>query len=363
MPASFQSIPVLDYSLALGPEKPVFLSQLRHALMNVGFLYLTNTSVPNSLVDQVREMSPKFFDLSQEKKDALGMVHSPHFMGYSRFATQMTKGIVDQREQFEFCVPYECRWKEGDPLYMRVWGPCQWPAEEDVPNFQHVFTEYGLAISRLSTHFLELICESVGLAPNALDPFLKDTVEPCHRGKIAKYPDTVPGSDSDNGVAPHFDPDFLTFLMQVTDQPGLQVQNQDGDWIPAPPIPYSWVVNIGRALNTVTKNVVLATSHKALLPPPGTGARYSIPFLQGLNPHIRLSDYELDFPPEIIALRDARDGNNIDSANYAEFETSCAGEANLVGRVKTHPEVAERFYPEYFAKYFPNGMPVQASAY
>jgi len=30
---------------------------------------------------------------------------------------------------------------------------------------------------------------------------------------------------------------------------------------------------------------------------------------------------------------------------------------------RSHPDVAERHYPELFKKYFPNGLPTQGSAY
>jgi len=53
------------------------------------------------------------------------MANSPHFLGYSRLGAEMTKGAVDQREQFDIATPLEDRWKPGDPEYIRLWGPSQ----------------------------------------------------------------------------------------------------------------------------------------------------------------------------------------------------------------------------------------------
>jgi isopenicillin N synthase-like dioxygenase len=66
---SFSHIPILDLSQAKDPDtKPAFLDQLRHALIEVGFLYLTNVGLPDKLIEQVKEEGVAFFDLPEEEK-------------------------------------------------------------------------------------------------------------------------------------------------------------------------------------------------------------------------------------------------------------------------------------------------------
>jgi hypothetical protein len=66
---SFDSIPILDLSLAKQPAtKPQFLEQLRHALLEVGFLYLKNVGIPEELTQRVIDEGVKFFDLPMEEK-------------------------------------------------------------------------------------------------------------------------------------------------------------------------------------------------------------------------------------------------------------------------------------------------------
>ena len=133
---NFTSIPILDYALLSSPDsRPAFIEQLRHALINVGFLYLEHAPVSDTLIDDVIAYLPRVFGLPQERKDALRMANSPHFLGYSRLGVEMTKGAADQREQFDIATPFECAWKPGDPEYLRLWGPSQvrlfffyWPA-------------------------------------------------------------------------------------------------------------------------------------------------------------------------------------------------------------------------------------------
>jgi isopenicillin N synthase-like dioxygenase len=123
---NFTNVPILDYHLLSAPDtRSLFIEQLRDALINVGFLYLEHTPVPDDLFDEVIAYLPKVFGLPQERKDALRMANSPHFLGYSRLGVEMTKGAVDQREQFDIATPFESTWKPGDPEYWRLWGPSQ----------------------------------------------------------------------------------------------------------------------------------------------------------------------------------------------------------------------------------------------
>ena len=68
MSSSFQSIPILDYSLSLSDAtKPEFLRKLRHALLEVGFLYIKNTSIDGELIQRVIDLGKAFFELPEEK--------------------------------------------------------------------------------------------------------------------------------------------------------------------------------------------------------------------------------------------------------------------------------------------------------
>ena len=54
------------------------------------------------------------------------MRNSPHFLGYNRIGSEFTKGLQDQREQFDFATEYKgSPWTEGQPDWLRLWGPSQ----------------------------------------------------------------------------------------------------------------------------------------------------------------------------------------------------------------------------------------------
>jgi len=79
--SNFTSIPILNYALLSSPDtRAIFIQQLQHALFDVGFLYLEHTPVPDALFDEVIAYLPRVFALPQERKDALRMTYTPHFL-------------------------------------------------------------------------------------------------------------------------------------------------------------------------------------------------------------------------------------------------------------------------------------------
>jgi isopenicillin N synthase-like dioxygenase len=79
---SFNSVPILDLALSRDPlTKPAFLKSLRHALLEVGFLYLKNTGVDDALIQDVIVQGKAFFDLPEEKKLEIEMKNAPSFLG------------------------------------------------------------------------------------------------------------------------------------------------------------------------------------------------------------------------------------------------------------------------------------------
>lgn len=83
---TFSSIPILPLSQALNPDtKPKFLEDLRSALLNVGFLYLSETGLPDRLIkDVIKECQGFFQDLPQEEKERIEMKNAKSFLGWSR---------------------------------------------------------------------------------------------------------------------------------------------------------------------------------------------------------------------------------------------------------------------------------------
>jgi isopenicillin N synthase-like dioxygenase len=126
MSSNFQSIPIIDLSLANSPAtRSGLLQQLHQALIEVGFLYVSNHEVPQNVVSDLKEVLPRLFNLDLEHKEKVALYNSPHFLGYSRIGSETTAGVQDQREQFEFATELPYTWSEDKPRYERLKGPNQ----------------------------------------------------------------------------------------------------------------------------------------------------------------------------------------------------------------------------------------------
>jgi len=123
---TFTEIPKLDLSLA-DTNKDLLLSQLRHALTEVGFLYITNYGVPEDVISDLVNILPALFSLPDEVKEQVSLHNSPHFLGYSGDGSETTAGKTDRREQFEFATELSETWtpENGESLYERLRGPNQ----------------------------------------------------------------------------------------------------------------------------------------------------------------------------------------------------------------------------------------------
>lgn len=88
---TFTELPILPLSQALDPKtKPQFLADLRSALLNVGFLYLSETGLPEQLVEEVIKECKGFFEnLPHEEKERIEMKNQKSFLGWSRVSRHL----------------------------------------------------------------------------------------------------------------------------------------------------------------------------------------------------------------------------------------------------------------------------------
>jgi isopenicillin N synthase-like dioxygenase len=113
-------------------------------------------------------------------------------------------------------------------------------------------------MSNLADSFLGLVAECLSLPRQTFIPFRGNM----DRLKFIKYPPAAAGSQ---GVGPHKDSTGLfTFLSQDT-VGGLQVLNKAGQWIDAPPVPRSLVVNIAQGFEAITGGLCPATTHRVVV--------------------------------------------------------------------------------------------------
>ncbi|KAI1166585.1 2OG-Fe(II) oxygenase superfamily protein [Nemania serpens] len=352
MTTSFDAIPIIDLSQADDPSTlPQLLHDLRHALVDVGFLYVSNHGVPSAIVAELVSALPALFGLEPETKRAVGLENSPHFLGYSGVGSETTAGSVDAREQFEFATELPATWREGLPLHERLAGPNQWPGRD--AKLRGVIESYISELTQLGTRFLDLVAQALLLPRGTFQPFLSDQ----HRLKLVHYPESRPGSSA-QGVGPHKDSSgWWTFLLQASppEVKGLQVLNKSGAWVNVPVVPGTFVVNIGQAFEVVTGSVCKATTHRVLS---GRSERFSVPFFQGVRRDLTKAEAVDTLAAHFAGLGgdESVEGSQVDSAFLrGKYETW--GESQLRTKVRSHRENGRRFYAEVYEQYINDDAP------
>ena len=91
--SSVTTLPEVDLRHPAGQLR----ERLRAVAHEVGFFYLTGHDVPDGLIHRMLAAARRLFALSQAEKDAVAMVRSPHFRGYTRLGGELTRGEVDWR--------------------------------------------------------------------------------------------------------------------------------------------------------------------------------------------------------------------------------------------------------------------------
>ena len=260
----FTEIPVVDMSAGLSPVA----AAIRRASTEVGFFYVSGHGVPAEIVEAAYDISRRFFARSEAEKQ-LVRINARH-RGFLKVgeAKMYESARPDLKESFIFGLDLP----ESDPDVRsgkKLMGPNVWPA--DLPEMKAALDRYYAAIDGVGRTLLRAIALSLALPENF---FVERYRKPLARGSILYYPPQPPDFGARQfGVSAHTDYGCLTILSQDANG-GLQVRNRAGEWIAAPPIPGTFVINIGDLLARWTNDVFSSTPHRVVNT--SGRARYSI---------------------------------------------------------------------------------------
>jgi len=250
-------IPIIDIGpLCDGSDPGGVAKKLNEASREVGFLYVSNHGIADELLSRTRKAAFTFFHQSENAKREV-QVSNKHRGFLGRGGAKMQTGAKpDLKESFIFGYEDEGGvTPEDHPLR----GANRWPA--DLPALRHQARAFFAAAHDVAHHLMRGFALGLDLPEDA---FLKTTKAPLSRASFVHYPaqDADMGNDQ-FGVGPHTDFGVLTVLSQ-DDVGGLQVQDLDGNWVTAPPIPGTLVVNVGDLLARWTNNAYRSTPHRVV---------------------------------------------------------------------------------------------------
>lgn len=263
MSTSFSALPIVSLA-ALCSDSPTedelsFLSaRLDKVFSTTGFAYLTDLPISFGH-DDVFKLCDEFFKtIPKEEKMKLAKKtfvkeNENTYRGY--FPPQ--EGADNLKEGFELGTPTN---KHVTPapadVKFSLIEPNVWPS--DMPEFRSSCEKLHNELQALASRLLSLLTVSLGKPAAFFDPYLTNSLSTL---RLLHYPPIPSSRQQELICTPHTDSGIMTLLHQDPTG-GLEVQNSAGEWIPAPYVPGSIVVNIGDLMAKVSGGRWVATYHR-----------------------------------------------------------------------------------------------------
>ncbi|MDD1428463.1 isopenicillin N synthase family oxygenase [Dolichospermum sp. ST_sed9] len=251
-------VPVIDISalISRSEHQEIVASAINQACQEYGFFYIIGHGVDEDLQLRLEQLSREFFTQDLATKTEIQMaLAGKAWRGYFPVGGELTSGKTDLKEGIYFGTELT----ENHPLVKAstpMHGANLFPS--NIPLFHETVLEYMDAMTQLGHHLMAGISLSLGLeASYFIDRY---TANPLTLFRIFNYPPDLLNSEQRWGVGEHTDYGLLTILKQ-DNSGGLQVKSKSG-WIDAPPIPGSFVCNIGDMLELMTGGLYKSTPHR-----------------------------------------------------------------------------------------------------
>lgn len=308
--ATADEVPVLDLApLNTGGDLGLLAGTLRHACVTTGFFYVKNHGIPAPVFDGVFDATRRYFDLPEAQRLAHRM-DERFRRGFMPQGINQHPGFApDIKESYEIGIDLPLDHPavaEGLPLH----GPNCWPAE--CPWLRDAAESYFNETMALGKRLLRVCAVSLDMPT---DYFLQWCLTPMVQMRLFHYPPQPPLTDDRTfGVAPHTDYGMITLLSQDPIG-GLELRKRDGEWIGAPFIPGTLVVNLGDLFQRWTNDIYRSNPHRVVNR--SGKERYSIPTF-----------FNLDYNAQVSCLPTCQSADN--PAKYAPIR---AGDY-LVGRFR-----------------------------
>ncbi|MBD2441410.1 isopenicillin N synthase family oxygenase [Nostoc sp. FACHB-110] len=273
-------IPIIDlasFSKTNQATHQVVARQIHDACHNIGFMYLQNTSISKNLISQVFNQSKSFFSLPLEIKQQLAWKNEISNTGYVGIERESLNPHQpgDLKEAFNFSQA-------------ELISSCL--SSHFAGNYSDIFIFYQ-ACTELANKILQVFALALELPE---DFFTIRHNQQNHTLRLLHYPPLqTPPKLGQVRAGEHSDYGSITLLFQ-DDMGGLEVQTTAGEWIAAPAILDTVLVNTGDLLQRWTNDVFCSTKHRVMIPQDEKlkRSRYSIAFFCHPNDDVEIACLE-----------------------------------------------------------------------
>lgn len=278
MSTTLTEIPVIDFTPFLTgtpAEKQQVVEQIHHAFHAIGFLYLRNFNVAADLVEQLFAQSRRFFDLPSAAKNQLAWADEFSNRGYVGIERERLDPSQPGDLKEAFNVGQEVA--ADDPLtdQFRPLAQNRWPEGDEA--FRTTVLAFYAACTQAASDVLRAIALSLDLPE---DFFISNHSQHPHTLRLLHYPPTrQPAKPGQGRAGSHSDYGSITLLFQDAIG-GLEVRTTQGEWLEAPTLPGTVIVNTGDMMQRWTNHEFCSTQHRVRIPADDRASqpRYSAAF-------------------------------------------------------------------------------------
>ncbi|BAZ51439.1 2OG-Fe(II) oxygenase [Nostoc sp. NIES-4103] len=260
------TIPVIDLvGFTNGDQRTrqTIVKQIYQACHEIGFMYLQNPGISRDLVQQVFTQSKSFFNLPLAVKQQLAWSNEFNNTGY----VGIERERLDPNKPGDLKEAFNLGKAELVSRQVSSISPAKDPA---IIAFYEGCTEIANTVLQAFALALELPEDFFTIRHNQQQ----------HTLRLLHYPPLkIPAKPEQVRAGEHSDYGSITLLFQ--DQiGGLEVQTTSGEWIAAPSIPDTVVVNTGDLMQRWTNHIFCSTKHRVIIPNDNRvkQSRYSIAF-------------------------------------------------------------------------------------
>ena len=244
-----EEIPIIDFATfreGNSSARYAIAAEIYHACHEIGFMYLKHSGIDSDLVAETTKRSQKFFNLPLAEKNKLAWSDKYSNRGYIGVGRERLDDNKpgDLKEAYNIGLELN-RWLEGDE------------------GFRQTMLDFFSACNATAMN----LCEAMAIALNLTESFFvrkhdryDNTLRLLHYPPIEQIPSLLQlraGEHSDYGS--------FTLLFQDA-VGGLEVRNAQGEWIEAPFIPETVLVNTGDLMQRWTNHVFCSTKHRVRIP-------------------------------------------------------------------------------------------------
>lgn len=273
----FDEIPQIDAAPLLAGNESAVIDDLRTACEHVGFFYVRNHGVVEARITELRRAARAFFEEPMDRK--LRVRLNARMQGYLPLDYSSYEGEAKEAKSHQegFWMSHDRAESPDCPLE----GPNIWPSGH--PELRRTMEACLAGLGPLADALLRGFAAAAELDPAEMTARFR---RPLTRLKLNHYPpQDRPETEKHIGVVAHSDSDAFTILWQ-DEGDGLEIRNKAGEWIGAPSIPGTFVINIGNIMQIWTGGRFPSTPHRVINR--GGRDRYSIPLFVYPDPDVRI---------------------------------------------------------------------------